>query len=71
MSHRCEVALAVLADAMGYFARLHPARILPRGRLQNRWRTRSCKLLSNLGLGGARWWIRTTDPRRVKAVLYR
>ena len=20
---------------------------------------------------GARWWIRTTDPRRVKAVLYR
>ena len=22
-------------------------------------------------LGGARWWIRTTDPRRVKAVLYR
>jgi hypothetical protein len=24
-----------------------------------------------LYLGGARWWIRTTDPRRVKAVLYR
>ncbi len=22
-------------------------------------------------LFGARWWIRTTDPRRVKAVLYR
>jgi hypothetical protein len=22
-------------------------------------------------LAGARWWIRTTDPRRVKAVLYR
>ena len=20
---------------------------------------------------GARWWIRTTDPRRVKAMLYR
>jgi hypothetical protein len=29
------------------------------------------KLLICKGLNGARWWIRTTDPRRVKAVLYR
>ena len=26
---------------------------------------------AGIGGGGARWWIRTTDPRRVKAVLYR
>jgi hypothetical protein len=27
--------------------------------------------LRQFDLDGARWWIRTTDPRRVKAVLYR
>jgi hypothetical protein len=32
---------------------------------------RFSKLLKTNVLDGARWWIRTTDPRRVKAVLYR
>ena len=27
--------------------------------------------LEDCSVSGARWWIRTTDPRRVKAVLYR
>lgn len=31
----------------------------------------SYKYLISKALAGARWWIRTTDPRRVKAVLYR
>ena len=34
---------------------------------------RDDRLQAHAGSGGcgARWWIRTTDPRRVKAVLYR
>jgi hypothetical protein len=35
-----------------------------------RWRSAAMSLICN-ELSGARWWIRTTDPRRVKAVLYR
>jgi hypothetical protein len=31
----------------------------------------SLKFLRGNHLGGAQYWIRTSDPRRVKAVLYR
>ena len=35
------------------------------------FRGRAAKCLSWYDLVGGRWWIRTSDPRRVKAMLYR